>query len=158
MGKLFKRKEFWGTIVAVILLAYCFKGFSWHDVKELGTRVSFIYIIPVIILEFLLVISRAMRWGAIIEKTKKLSIYRLSTLFAAGQVINIVMPALTGMVGRIWLFAKKTELKKSYVFSTVVIEVLFDAMCTVLLIITLSMAFVFPEEYRSVSYIVAIDF
>ncbi|MFH2036221.1 MAG: lysylphosphatidylglycerol synthase transmembrane domain-containing protein [Candidatus Zixiibacteriota bacterium] len=156
MAKLLKSKEFWGTIIAVILLGYCFKGFSWTDMKTLCARVSYTYIIPVVFLEFAMVISRALRWGTIIEKTKKLSVYRLSTLFAAGQVINIVMPALTGMVGRIWLFSKKTDLKKSYIFSTVVIEVLFDAICTVLLIVILSMAFVFPEEYRSVSYIIAI--
>jgi uncharacterized protein (TIRG00374 family) len=156
MSKLFKRKEFWGSIIALILLGYCFKDLRWEDMEILYSRVSFYYLIPVIFLEFIMVISRAARWGIIIENTKKLSLYRLSNLFSAGQVVNIVMPALTGMVARIWLFAKKAGLRKTYVFSTVIIEVLFDAICMLALIVLVSMGFVFPAEYRSISYIIAI--
>jgi uncharacterized protein (TIRG00374 family) len=156
MAKLLKRKEFWGSIIALILLAICFKDISSQQMKTLYERVSFYYLIPAIILEFFMIISRAIRWKIIIENTKKLSLYRVSTLFSAGQVINIVMPVLTGLVARIWLFSKKAGLRKSYVFSTVLIEVLFDAISMLGLILVLSMAFVFPAEYRQVSYIIAI--
>jgi uncharacterized protein (TIRG00374 family) len=156
MPGLLKRKEFWGSIIALILLCYCVKDIRGEDMEALYARVSFYYLILAAVLEFVMIISRAARWGIIIENTKKLSLYRLSNLFSAGQVINIVMPALTGLVARIWLFAKKAGLRKTYVFSTVLIEILFDAICMLVLILLVSMAFVFPAEYRSVSYIIAI--
>lgn len=156
MHRILKRKEFWGTIIALILLAYCVKDIRAEDLKELYARISIYYIIPALIMEFLLIIFKAIRWATIIENTKKISFFRVSNLYSAGQVINIVMPALTGQLARIWLFSRKVGLSKTYVFSTILIEVLFDAISLLALILILSMAFVFPAEYRSVSYIVGI--
>jgi len=150
-----KKKEFWGTIIALILLAYCLKDTSPQDIENLINRVDFYFFIPALIMEFLMIIVRGYRWKTIVEKTKKIPFFRAVTLYSAGQVINIVMPALTGQIGRLLLFSKKEGLSKTYVFSTIVIEVLFDAISLLGLILLLSMSFVFPSEYRSISYIIA---
>lgn len=156
MRTFYKRKEFYGTIIAVILLAFCFKDISLSDINELSHRANFYYLIPALLMEFILIIFKAVRWKTIVEKTKKLRILPVIPLYSAGQVINIVMPALTGQVGRLLLFSKKAGLTKTYVFSTILLEVLFDAISLLALIFMLSMAFVFPAQYRSVSYIIAI--
>jgi len=150
MRTFYKRKEFYGTIIAVILLAFCFKDISLSDINELSHRANFYYLIPALLMEFILIIFKAVRWKTIVEKTKKLRILPVIPLYSAGQVINIVMPALTGQVGRLLLFSKKAGLTKTYVFSTILLEVLFDAISLLALIFMLSMAFVFPAQYRSV--------
>jgi len=155
MRTFYKRKEFWGTIIAVVLLAFCAKGISMDDIKALSHRVNYYYLIPALLMEFALIVFKAIRWKVIVEKTKKLNVLRVIPLYSAGQVINIVMPALTGQVGRLLLFSKKAGLTKTYVFSTILLEVLFDAISLLALIFLLSMAFAFPQEYRSVSYIIA---
>ncbi|MEW5925388.1 MAG: lysylphosphatidylglycerol synthase transmembrane domain-containing protein [Candidatus Zixiibacteriota bacterium] len=156
MRTFFKRKEFYGTIIAVILLAFCVKDISLHEINVLVHRVNFYYLIPALLMEFLLIIFKAIRWKTMVEKTRKLRILPVIPLYSAGQVINIVMPALTGQVGRILLFSRKADLTKTYVFSTILLEVLFDAISLLVLIMLLSMAFVFPQEYRSVSYVIAV--
>lgn len=150
-----KRKEFWGTIIALILLAYCVKDIRVDDLRSLYSRISFYYLIPALLMEFILIISKAVRWGTIIENSKKLSIFRVCNLYSAGQVINIIMPALTGQMARIWLFSRKVGLTKAYVFSTILLEVLFDAISLLAMIVIVSMAFAFPEEYRPISYVIA---
>ena len=78
---------------------------------------------------------------------------RAITLYSAGQVLNSIMPALTGQVGRIFLFANKEDLRKTFVFSTIVLELLFDAMSLVVLLLFTSLAFTFPSEYRVIGFI-----
>jgi uncharacterized protein (TIRG00374 family) len=157
MPNFLKKKQFWGSIIAVILLAYCIKDVSTTEIQILYQRLNFYYLIPAFLMQAMMIASKAIRWRTIVEKTKRLSIWKIIPLFSAGQVINIIMPALTGQVGRILLFAKKENLSKTYVFSTVVIEVLFDAISLLICIFLLSSAaIVFPPEYRSISYIIAI--
>lgn len=156
MPAFWKKKQFWGSIIAIVLLAYCIKDISAAQVRIMYQSVNFYFLIPSIALSFGMIIFKAVRWRIIIEKTKKVRLFRIISLFSAGQVINISMPALTGQVGRLLLFAKKESLSKTYVFSTIVIEILFDAITMLLFIIFLSTAtFAFPPEYRSISIILA---
>jgi len=156
MASFFKKKELWGIIIGVILLAYCVKDIRLSDVEALIERVNFYYLIPALVMEFILIAVKGYRWRVIVESTRKLSILKVIPLYAAGQVINIVMPALTGQIGRLLLFSKKAGLSKTYVFSTIVLEVLFDAIALLALIVMLSSVFVFPAEYRSIGFIIAI--
>jgi uncharacterized protein (TIRG00374 family) len=156
MPPFLKKKEFWGTLIALAILLYLVKDIRPADIERLIKRVDFYFLIAALLMQFVVIILKAVRWRIIIEKTRKLSYLRVIPLFSAGQVLNIVMPALTGQVGRLLLFARKVGLSKTYVFSTLVLEVLFDAISLLVLILLLSTGFVFPAEYRSVSYIIAI--
>ncbi len=157
MLSIFKKKHFWGILIATILLGYCLKDIRLHNMRELFFRVDFYYLIPTIIIEFLMIIFRALRWRTIVEKTKRIGVLRIVPLYSAGQVLNIVLPALTGQVGRLLLFSKKENLSKSYVFSTIVIEILFDAISLLIFVFLLSMvSFVLPAEYRTISYAIGI--
>lgn len=157
MPAFWKKKQFWGSIIAIVLLAYCVEDISISQIKVMYQSVNFYFLIPSLGFSFGMIIFRAVRWRVIIEKTKKVGLIRIISLYSAGQVVNISMPALTGQVGRLLLFAKKESLSKTYVFSTIVLEVVFDAVTMFLFIIFLSTAsFAFPPEYRSVSIILAI--
>ncbi|MCK4372865.1 MAG: flippase-like domain-containing protein, partial [candidate division Zixibacteria bacterium] len=67
-----------------------------------------------------------------------------------------VMPVLTGQVGRLFLFARKEGLRKTFVFSTIVLEVLFDALTLVIFLLLTSLAFVVPDSYRSAGIVIAV--
>jgi len=151
-----KSKQFWGTLIAVALLAYCVKGISLTDLKALSHRVNFLYLAPAVGCTYLFVILRALRWQLMLSQHKRIKPFRVVSLYAAGQVLNIVMPALTGQVGRLILFARKEGLRKTFVFSTIVLEVLFDALSLVLFLLFTSLAFVFPDGYRSAGIVIAV--
>lgn len=151
---LLKNKQFWGTVVAVLLLAWCLKDIRLSDVQSLCDRVSYIYVLPAVISAFLFMASRAARWRLLISQQKVLRWLRAIGLYSAGQTLNVVMPALTGQVGRVILFSRKEGLRKTFVFSTIVLEILFDALSLLVFLMLTSLAFAFPAEYRSVSYII----
>lgn len=154
--KLLKNKQFWGIVVAVALLAFCVKDVRMSELRQLSHRLDLVYLIPTVILSFLYVISRGLRWRLLVSQQKYLPVFRGVSLYSAGQILNVVMPALTGQVGRLFLFAKKEGMKKTFVFSTIVLEILFDAISLVVFLLFTSLAFAFPEEYRSVGVIIAI--
>jgi len=154
--KLLKNKQFWGIIVAIALLAFCVKDVRLSELRQLSHRVDLIHLIPTVILAFIYIISRGMRWRLLVSQQKFLPFFRGVSLYSAGQVLNVVMPALTGQVGRLFLFARKEGMTKSFVFSTIVLEILFDAISLVVFLLFTSLAFAFPEEYRSVGIIIAV--
>jgi uncharacterized protein (TIRG00374 family) len=156
MAALLKKKEFWGTLIALGILIFLVKDIRSEDISRLYERINGYYLIPALLMQAAMVVLKSTRWRTIIKKTKIISLRRIIPLFAAGQLLNIIMPALTGQVGRLLLFARKVKLRKTYIFSTFVIEILFDAISLLVMIVLLSMAFVFPAEYRSISYGIAI--
>jgi len=156
MTMILKKKKFWGTLIAIALLAFCVKDVTFDEMKELYFRVNLFYLLVTLLCSFIFVILKAVRWKIMINPQKKIPLIRSITLYSAGQVLNILMPALTGQVGRMFLFAKKENLRKTFVFSTIVLEILFDAITLVFFLFLTSFAFAFPEKYRSVSWIIAI--
>lgn len=150
-----KKKQFWGGLIAILLLAFCVKDIRLDDIATLSERVSLTYLIPSIICTFLFIISKALRWRLMASQQKKIRYGRSLTLYSAGQILNIVMPALTGQVGRLFLFSRAEGLRKTFIFSTIVLEVLFDSISLIFILVLVSLAFVFPAEYRSIGYIIS---
>ncbi len=155
MPGFFKRKELWGSIIALVLLAYILYDVGLQDLRSVSKKANFYYMIPALLAQFAVAIIKSIRWRTIVHKTQVLKFSLAIPLWSAGQVINFALPALTGQVGRVLLFSKNTGLKKSFVFSTLLLELMFDAIVLIILVIIASMAFAFPSEYRSVSYIIA---
>lgn len=149
-----KKKQFWGALIAVALLAYCVKDIRLGDIRELSHRLNFWYTIPALLSAFLFQILRGLRWRLMISHQTPIPVVQGASLYAAGQVLNTVMPVLTGQVGRMILFARKTGLRKTFIFSNIVLEVLFDAVSLIVFLMITSLAFAFPSEYRSVSIVI----
>lgn len=152
---IFKKKQFWGVLVAVLLLAYCFKDVRPEHLRSLSHRLDVTSIIPAIVFSFLFILVKALRWRLMVSQQRKIRVGRVITLYSAGQILNIVMPALTGQVGRLFLFARSEGLRKTFIFSTIVLEILFDAISLIIVLVLTSLAFVFPAEYRSAGYVIS---
>jgi uncharacterized protein (TIRG00374 family) len=150
-----KKKQFWGTLIAIALLAYCVKDVRLHHLESLAERLDFRYVIPAILCAFAFPISRALRWRLMVSQQKKVPAGRVITLYSAGQILNIVMPALTGQVGRLILFSRSEGLRKTYIFSTILLEVLFDAISLIVVLVLTSLAFVLPAKYGPAGYIIS---
>jgi len=151
-----KKKKFWGSLIAILLLAYCLKDIRISEIRALSERVNYLYLIPATLAALLYLVTRALRWRLIVAQHKTIPPLRSITLYSAGQILNILMPALTGQVGRMFLFARKENLRKTFVFSTIVLEVLFDAISLMVFLMLTSLAFAFPDEYRNLSLILAV--
>ena len=149
-----KNKRLWGSIVAVFFLWLSFRGVRLADFASIGSRLQLSYVFPALALGFLMVAMRAVRWQGLIAPTRRIPTSRVIPLYALGLTLNIAMPALTGHVGRLLLFARRESIRKTVIFSTFLMETLFDALTFVAFMAITSALFVFPAEYRSASWIV----
>ncbi len=152
---IFKKKQFWGIIIAIVFMGYCLWGVRLEDIKALSQKLDFTFLIPAIICTFAFIICKALRWRLMVAQHKEIPWGRSITLYSAGQMLNIIMPALTGQVGRLFLFARSEGLKKTFVFSTIVLEILFDAISLIIVLVVTSLAFVLPDKYRPAGYIIS---
>ncbi|UCG60644.1 MAG: flippase-like domain-containing protein [Candidatus Zixiibacteriota bacterium] len=150
-----KKKQFWGTLVAIALLVYCVKDIRLHHLEALSERLDWVYLVPAVASAFVFMIARALRWRLMVSRNRSVPAGRVITLYSAGQILNIIMPALTGQVGRLILFARSEGLRKTFVFSTILLEVLFDAISLIIVLILTSLAFVLPAKYGPAGYIIS---
>jgi uncharacterized protein (TIRG00374 family) len=154
MAVIWKKKKFWGSLIGALLLVYCVKDIRFSELELLRNRVNAYFLIAALVLGMLFVVLKALRWRLMIAQQKKVPVKRVVTLYSVGQVLGIVMPALTGQVGRVVWFSRKEGLRKTYVFSTLVLEVLFDAISLIIFMFLTSLAFAFPARYRYLSFVV----
>ncbi|MCD6250576.1 MAG: flippase-like domain-containing protein [candidate division Zixibacteria bacterium] len=155
MTTFWKKKQFWGALIGLILLVYCAKDLRYSDIDDLLKQVDILYIGFALISGFAFMAFKGLRWRLMISHQKKVPVKKSVTLYSVGQLLSITMPALTGQVGRVVLFSRKEKLRKTVVFSTIVLEVLFDAISLIVFMLFTSLAFAFPEKYRYLSFVVA---
>ena len=135
-------------------MAFCLKDISISEIKEMFGKINYLYLTLSIVCTFAFIIIKGLRWRVILSQQKEIKAFRAITLFSAGQILNIMMPALTGQVGRLFLFSKNEGLRKTVVFSTILLEIIFDAISLVVFLFLTSLAFAFPEKYRALSIVI----
>jgi hypothetical protein len=143
----------WKKIVpACIAIALLFASFYKVDFKQLWHALiglNILYLLGAITCAVLMNWAKGMRWRALINDVKPISKLRVFALFHVGQMINLSLPMLTGQAARIVTLAKQEGLSKTYCFTTVVMEVLFDAITLVVVVYVASFIFAFPEWLRA---------
>jgi len=154
MPSIFKKKQFWGGLIAVAILVFLFYDLNLPRILELTRDIRLIYMVPVLASTTLLIVFKAMRWKTIVSKVRKVLFWPTLSLYATSQLIAVLLPALTGQAGRVILFSKKGDFSKTYTFSTIFLEVVLDGAGLIILMLLSSSVFVFPEKYRFVSYII----
>ncbi len=147
--RLLKEKKFWGLVLAVGLLIYCFYDFDFQEVLAAITAIKIKYLIPLLFLESLIVLIRTTRLKIIFDPVKNVKISQLYPTYNIGMMANLLMPYLTGQVARLILISKKTKLKKAFVFTTTVLEVLFDGLALLATVVLISAFVVLPAEFKA---------
>jgi glycosyltransferase 2 family protein len=147
--KLIKSRRFWGLLLTVGLLVYCFYDFDFHSVWQAIAAVHFWYLLPLIFLEAIIAYIRTARLKYIIDPVKSIKVIDLYPIYCIGMMTNLLMPYLTGQVARIYLLSKRGQLKKTFLLTTTVLEVLFDGLALIGITLIISIFFVLPSEFRA---------
>lgn len=131
-GKLIDAKAL-GIIVSAVLIIILLntvdifrtiKAFALMDMSCIG----------VILLIFLLsFVIRALRWRILLNKPD-LKLYSLLSSILIGFSLNCILPARAGELYRAYFFGKKENMKKTKVFTSVVLERVFDGIILFLML------------------------
>ncbi len=154
MPSIFKKKQFWGALVAIAILVFLFHDFNFRRMGELAKELEFVYLIPAFLLATLMIVFKTWRWVKIVGKARKVRFFPTLSMYSTSVLINIMLPALTGQAARVILFSKQGKFSKTFAFSTIFLEVVLNGTGLIILMMLSSMLWVFPSEYQSVSYII----
>ena len=136
--KILKSKRLWGLLLAVGLLISCFYNFDFKSVVKEILAINYWYLVPLVFLEAVIAFIRATRLKFIFDPVKKIKLKDIYSIYCIGMMTNLLMPYLTGQVARIYLFSKKEDLKKTFLATTTVLELLFDGLALLLILVVIS--------------------
>jgi uncharacterized protein (TIRG00374 family) len=154
--KIFDWKKLLGVLIAIGLLITSFYNVDFKELWHTLARIHPFYLFVALASAVLMNWAKGMRWRALIRDVKVISKTRVFALFHVGQMINLSLPALTGQAGRIVMLAKQEGLSKTFCFTTVAMEVLFDGITLILVVYAASFIFAFPGWVREAEVYAAI--
>jgi len=157
LRKIFGWKRVVGILIAFGLLFVSFYKIDLQELWQTLRRINFLYIIGAFVSAVGMNWAKGMRWREIMINVRPIAKTRIFALFHVSQMINLSLPALTGQAGRIVMLSKQEGLSKTFCFTTVVMEVLFDGISLIVLIYASSFIFAFPDWIRDVElYVTAV--
>ncbi|EQB64192.1 MAG: hypothetical protein RBG1_1C00001G1771 [candidate division Zixibacteria bacterium RBG-1] len=157
MKKIYKSKRFWGAIIAVTFLLVSFYDVNLNElIKTLG-RIDLKFLLLALFFEFMIPLAKSLRWKFILDPVKKIPVREIFSLYCLGWMVNVILPALTGQVARSFMLSKKQNLAKASSFASIALEVVFDGLSLLLLMIVVSYMFAFPSWLIRGEYTLAIS-
>lgn len=129
MKKLIKNKKLWIAIgITIISLYFAVRNISFGDVIKAFKGIKPVWIIPSLILLFVGLWVRGLRWKVLFKNEIPYSTHDLFKLVMIGYMFNNLFPARLGEFVRIYILGKDKKLSKTLVFSTIFTERLFDVL------------------------------
>jgi len=157
MKKIYKSKRFWGAIIAVTFLLVSFYDVNLNElIKTLG-RIDLKFLLLALFFEFMIPLTKSLRWKFILDPVKKIPVREIFSLYCLGWMVNVILPALTGQVARSFMLSKKQNLAKASSFASIALEVVFDGLSLLLLMVVVSYMFAFPSWLIRGEYTLAIS-
>lgn len=143
-----------GIAVTVGCLWLAFQGTDFEDVVQKLANADYRWLPVLLGLLFAFFWIKAIRWHLLLQPVHPLGTAQVFPALMIGFMGNNVLPAHLGDFIRIYVLSKQYELKKVAVFSTYVLERIFDV-ASIVLILGIGLAMV-PElsaKYRTASLI-----
>lgn len=145
-----------GLVVTIGCLAAALSGVDFGAVRNSFARADYT-LLPVILLSlFAYFYLKAIRWTLLLQPLRR---FRVKDVFAPmmiGFMGNNILPAHLGEFMRVFVLGRQTGLSKTAIFTTVVLERIFDVVA-ILAFLGTSLLFVdgLSDSYRTTSIVMA---
>lgn len=123
-----------GGGLSAIALWLAFRNVPLSDLVRYVGSVNYIWMIPAIILTFLSLVLRAVRWREIVSASYPISVLQAYHPVAIGFMLNYVLPARAGEIARPLILQKKDGVPFSAGLATVAAERVFDLIFLIILL------------------------
>jgi uncharacterized protein (TIRG00374 family) len=125
------KKLFLGLIVGAVLVYFSVKGIRFNDVVDGFKTVKYAYIVPSLVIFFIMQVLRSWRWGIILSPLGKVDQLSLFSVTSVGFLAIVAIPARIGELARPYLIAKKSHIKLTAALGTVFVERIFDSLSVI---------------------------
>ncbi len=128
------KKKYWlGVIISIGMLIYFFNDVKPGELWSIIVNADYIWVLPIFFVNIISIAIRSFRWKYFFGSDQKVDYWSMFSATAIGFMANNILPARMGEVLRAYLLAKKTEIKGSTAFATIVTERVFDFVSVLML-------------------------
>jgi len=124
------------------LLAYLsFRKVALGDILQAASGIRWSWMLVVLVLTFIVLILRSIRWGVLLAPAKRLPVRVLFPSLMIGYMTNNVLPLRAGEIIRAYHLGAKGDLPKSTVLASILVERILDVW-TVFILLLVGTSFV----------------
>jgi hypothetical protein len=134
-------KTWLGFIISAGILYLVFRRIDLRLLLENLQKADYFYLIPIVVIIFITMALRAVRWGYLLQPIKKIKFHDLFASILIGFMANHVLPMRMGEFVRAYTIGRSERISKTASFATVVVERLFDGL-TILGLLAVALAFI----------------
>ena len=146
-------KQIIGVALSIFFMYLAFRNIDLRQMSKAFMLANYWYLIPAVIVFFISIWLRALRWQYLLETREFLTIRVLFPALLIGYMFNIFLPAHLGEFIRAYMVNKKKGIKTSTVFGSIVIERIIDVFTMLLLMALALVIFPFPQWVRNSGYL-----
>ncbi len=117
-----------GLVITVFFMVIFFYTAGLEEVFSTINNVKLIFLIPSILLYFISLFIRTLRWQYILDSVLKIRTWTLFKAITIGYSANNILPVRLGELIRLYYVAKISNIPKSTTLGTIITERLMDAL------------------------------
>lgn len=129
-----------GIMISILAIVFLFRYFDWQDVLQALQNAEWMYLAIAVPIYLVSYVIRAMAWRMILKEA--VSFRKVFLTMNMGYLLNNILPFRLGELGRAYLLGREEALGFWRVFSSILIERVFDMMLAVALLMS-TLPFVF---------------
>ncbi len=128
-----------GAVISLGLLVFLARNIEWSQFIEAFDKINWLYLPVLIVLFYLSLWIRALRWRYLLPSGTELSTARLFDAVVVGLFGTCVLPFRAGEVLRPWVLSKTEPVSFTAGFASVITERVFDVL-TILALLGISLS------------------
>lgn len=99
-----------GIAISALAIFFVVRTINGSTLKVTLDSVKIAWLIPVILLNFAVIVSKAFRWQLLVKPLSHISLCRITTILTVGFMANNILPARLGDAVRVHMLHRKTDL------------------------------------------------
>ena len=117
-----------GLLITILFMSIFFYAAGLEEVFDSLSQVKFIYLLPSILLYFISLYIRTLRWQYILKTVSSIKTSILFKAIAIGYSTNNILPVRLGELIRLYYVARISQIPKSTTLGTIITERIMDAL------------------------------
>lgn len=147
-----------GILVSLVFLYLAFRGQDLDQIWDAIRSANYVWLIPALVVYFLGVAVRAVRWEYLLRPLQHIRADRLFPIVTIGYMANNVLPLRTGELVRAYALSNRYHVRKSGALATIAVERLFDGLTMLLFILIASLSVALTGDLATVAELGALLF
>ena len=134
-----------GVVIGIVAIYFSLRNIQGKEVFDSLKAINASWIIPIIIMNFMVIAVKALRWKIMITPIKKIRFLTMFRVLTIGFMANSVLPARLGEAVRVDMLGRDEALSRVTTAATVVADRIIEAVSFLLLAAILVFMFNVPE-------------